>query len=297
MTTPSCAHVMFPSLPRPGAVAGFLLVASLLVALRAQAWLGETKSHIMDLHRMLLDAAEVQRTGGTYSLRLNGARFRVQSASTELSVDEVLERTRQLCSPRGDAESLVPTSMVERADDEAYLVCFKSPESLDIEAILRVRGRIESSGSVSELGQLAGVYARKTATGTAFLSWFPEGELNPASMFPAHGDAPGGDIAGLPRPRGTRRLAAGLGGSPALTAYATRDSQLEEMRHRLVEEGWHVPPEFAQDHAATTRGAPRPAAARRPAGLAFLVKDATRTVLVVDSPGEEEHILTLAELP
>jgi hypothetical protein len=74
------------------------------------------------------------------------------------------------------------------------------------------------------------VYAARDGKYTMFVAMWSEGALNFRQMFPAHGDAPGSDPVGIPRPQGTRRVLSTqpLGSKATLNVYqAERQGALE----------------------------------------------------------------------
>ncbi len=179
-------------------------------------------------------------TGGAQLIRLNGAELRRASAHTAQSTQQVLDRYEAYCRRSPGALALamqdIPAALMDRIDGPAnaalrasvireetngrgMVVCFVddlegAPEPL----AARLRALAET-GDLSKLGRFRYVFAEPSAAaggGTHVVTFWSDGALRLATMFPAEGDAPGTDSALAPRPAASRRtLSASVDGYPA----------------------------------------------------------------------------------
>lgn len=82
--------------------------------------------------------------------------------------------------------------------------------------------------------------------GSAFLTAWTRGSAKLLEMFPDRGDAPGEDLANIPRPAAARRqLSAGVPGMGHLASYSlglSIDVALEGYRAQLIHAGWKIRP-------------------------------------------------------
>lgn len=288
------------------ALSGFLLLASGLVALRAQAYYERSSADLVALHRALFEGLEADHTGKEHVLTINGARFVTQSGGGSRSAEEVLGDVTSRC--RTDSRRspfLIPNRYVKRSPDEIVVICYKPRQELNQEGVVATYLRFLETGSLSELGEFIGAYIRPDESGASFLLWKPENSLNLAEMFPLEGDAPGPDLKGVPRPRGRRLLNAALDERTLLSVYAHEKEQLTEMSERLAQQGFQI-------HRQTPKDGPS-----SKSKSAFLAQDATRSFLLVDQQGSgsssalslldtsrdgldssaTSHLLLVAELP
>jgi hypothetical protein len=241
---------------------GFTLICVCLLQ-RAAAGLGD---QALRLGPEL--ASWAGRFGPVTTLELNGHTMHVGSVTSEQTVAQVLTRFRALCTREsgGLAEELSARARPLIQDDAQLALgitrealgdgvgasgCFargKRGGSLDL--LRRIR-EFAASRDLSALGQLRYVYVRKTDSGGshAVLVW-NDGPLLVQRMFPALGDAAGGDLPGVPRPGGSRRLiSAQVRGKPyGLLTYelAERDPlvALERYHAQLTAAGFravHLP--------------------------------------------------------
>jgi hypothetical protein len=180
-------------------------------------------------------------TSDSSGVLLNGATMRLATALTDEPVEVVLDRYEKECSDRPGVlsramrevvaarfggRSAPPGAMrlgVVRSSDGhgGMVVCFaddrsstQMPSALDhIRAFVRTH-------DLAAFGSLRYAMAHVTPEGrTRVHTIWTEGPLPIDAMFPAQGDAPGGDSAIAPRPPESRRLiAAAAQGEP----YAVR---------------------------------------------------------------------------
>jgi hypothetical protein len=166
-----------------------------------------------------IGAPLIAYTGATHeeglrTLVVNGARFRMRTGSTPDSIDTVIDAHAEPCRSR----ALTPDPVVRtRRADQGFIGCIVPRDAPLLE---RIRALHETQ-DFAALGELRFAWAMQTPTGTRYVAIAAEGELNVPAMFPAHGDAPGIDPPGLPRPPSARRLITTWqeGQDPVLVSY------------------------------------------------------------------------------
>ncbi len=122
-----------------------------------------------------------------------------------------------------------------------------SDEELDPESVAAAFERFQNSLDLAEFGEMRYIYAQRAAEGgTFFVAFWIEGSFKVAEMFPAEGDAPGRDVAGVPRPPNSRRLLSTWeeGKSQAVTTYVGGNHAPEELedfyRAEMETGGWQI---------------------------------------------------------
>jgi hypothetical protein len=195
----------------------------------------------------------------TQTLHINGAIFRLASGSSDLTVPQLLEREAEACTgsvPTEDNGPLAERALsMEPATGQAlrhleagrgFVACLTphdtSDTSRDQEGESRL-ARFFLSMDLNELGRLRYVFAKQTDSGTHYFAIRLEGELKLDRMFPDQGDAPGRDLTGVPRPRGSRRVVSVFQQDrrEAFVVYQAQESprQLSEFyRQQLRKRGW-----------------------------------------------------------
>jgi hypothetical protein len=127
--------------------------------------------------------------------------------------------------------------------DEGTVMCFvrsKASKATLGEAL----ATFQTTGELGAIGQLRYAYVRKTKNGgTHVLTMWTMDKFNVREMLPEQGDAPGEDVAALPRPAGSRRLfAIRIAGAPfGVNAYESdRDpvALASSYDERLTRAGW-----------------------------------------------------------
>jgi hypothetical protein len=150
-------------------------------------------------------------------------------------------------------------------------------------------GTLARTGDLGALGQLQMVlYQRSADGGTSYVDlWTPAG-LSIDKLVPREGDVAGGDLDGVPRPSGARRvLAVGESGRrERLRAYrvagaslvAVRDFYVGELRAR----GWSADERFARFAGARGRNQLRFAKGPRDLYLDFTSSDEDVDVVAIE---------------
>lgn len=180
-------------------------------------------------------------TSDSSGVLLNGATMRLATALTDEPVQVVLDRYEKECSDRPGVLSramrevvaarfggrtVPPGAMrlgvVRSSDDQGgMVVCFADDRSSTQvpSALGHIRAFLDTH-DLAAFGSLRYAIAHVTPDGrTRVRTIWTEGPLPVDAMFPAQGDAPGGDSAIAPRPPESRRLvAAAAQGEP----YAVR---------------------------------------------------------------------------
>jgi hypothetical protein len=208
------------------------VAAFLFVVVSASAWwkIRQVKANFSELSASV--GSELSRlqeiAAGTSTLKINGQRFTMTSATSDESVKTVVDRFSASCmkSTAGLAEQLrdleangvklpamlstesVGVLRMEKNENEVTAACFARPGSGGYQDLLARLGHVVDSGDLAELGQLRYVLVRRHGTSdvTHVLAITALGQLPLASMFPDDGDAPGSDLLNTVRPAHARRV-------------------------------------------------------------------------------------------
>lgn len=245
-------------------VGAYLFVISLVGAgLAARSAWGSASEQALVTGRQLVKLGEF--TKDSERLMLNGQALNMASATTDLSVAQVLDRFEAICKEEG----AIPRDMREvktLLDDPALA---KQAERLNY-GILRQTSAgdgvvactvkdasnkrrfwegmsaFADSWDLSEIGHLRYAYARRLESGrTHVLTAWTDGSFKLNAMFPPTDgvDAPGADSPNVPRPPSSvRYLSAAADGRPhSIRVYestATAKDVLSGYETQLTASGW-----------------------------------------------------------
>jgi len=278
------------NLPHATRLAAFVMAGALatsVVAVRqARAQVNEGMRR---LARQLMPYAEQGAVEAPRRVVVNGESMYLATGVTRDSVAAVLDYYEAQCARRGGrtTESLTAgqraqlagaafnqlwaqgapgggriESMREGDDREGYVVCVDTGEArVGLDDLSRRLQEVVRTGDLSRWGDLRYAYVTRRPTGTRILTVATEGRFNLLGMFPASGDAPGSDVAGLPRYPGMRRVVSaheegqpnGLG---MYTAGAPMASVRDWYRQEMNRHGWQPvarPSNAAGDEATRDR--------------------------------------------
>lgn len=242
------------------------------VVLGATAMLG-SRSVLGAAEESMIDAStQWLRTGAldgsTHRARINGEPVVVSSHMVDGTVDHELDAAEAECRAHAgglaDDEAGVQRSMLSRLGFDALgalglgIVRREASTRGSVACLLRdgdgglsrlardVRGLMKT-GDLAEVGRLLYVEAERgpAATRTHVVRLQTEGSFLLTRAFPTSGDAPGSDLAGVPRPLASRRvLDASLDGSPfGVRVYTTErapEAILARYDRQLAAAGWRV---------------------------------------------------------
>lgn len=190
----------------------------------AEAAVGEK---LAGLGEQLLRVSSATHQDRPRTLWLNGQALRLSSGSSKLGIAAVLGPIEAQCRRRSGRlaqaaqglgaraaaylkqlpKSLLDFSVRVDGDDQGVVACLDlGDQTLSLAEMFRRVQRFLDQGDLKELGELRYVYAKRAGGSTAFLTVWNEGSLPLQRMFPLHGDAPGSDFVGIPRPPQGRRL-------------------------------------------------------------------------------------------
>lgn len=162
----------------------------------------------------------------THTLSINGLRLVLRTGAIvgdpSDTVRDLLEEAEARCASSGFPLEVGYTSHETSADGYAY--CLRPPAFDEQTDMLEALRRFNATGDLSQWGTFEGLYFRKGARAVQLLQIEQKGSLIPEQMFPNHGDVPGRDPEGLPRPAGTRRLSVSHNGHSTLNHYETPGS-------------------------------------------------------------------------
>jgi hypothetical protein len=255
-------------LVRVGLLLVGILTLVLWVSLRSAA--ARVDDSMMDLGRHLMGLSEAgfgHNERGTY---LNGQQLGFRVFTVDQDVQAVLDYYENWCSSgRGDfARKDQDLAVLDQSstgvelsldrswrdltrrgfnDGEGYVACLKHdvPNISSEQLAQRVR-QFLGTGNLKDLGQFHYAMATRVDDVTRVVAVWTEGDFYPLSMFPANGDAPGFDPAGISRPpSGDRMLSAGeMGHAETLTIYAKSEQSISELARFYQRDfrarGWRV---------------------------------------------------------
>jgi hypothetical protein len=231
---------------RRAGVAGLALVASWGAAYEVRAQLAASLEDVA----LGLEGVAVRPARGPLTVRPNSARFRVAVEESAESVAAVAARAAADCTARsidGVWAAIGPDPVLRREDAGSAVVgClvpdtpWRGPAEL-LQAVLRFGATLD----LSEVGRAELVIVRRSEQRTVALRLIADSALRLPVMFPARGDAPGGDLAGVPRPPRARRVlvAEALDAEPAVVGYRSEETPgviVAGYRQLLEGEGWQV---------------------------------------------------------
>ena len=201
-----------------------------LALVQARAEFGET---LLERTQGLFDMAQHWPRTPPRALHLNGARIIVATGTSEQPLAVMLDHFQAKCRaesgglhdaarsvfrPRdGRLPSLIDGVLRVEEEKRGLVACLalgQSPLSA-----MELAGRIDRFAETADLAELGGlrvVRLESVGDGTFFVAAWNDGPVSLATMFPAAGDSPGVDPAGVPRPEGAKRvLSAWQEGAPS----------------------------------------------------------------------------------
>jgi hypothetical protein len=246
---------------RAGLVFGLIITTLCALSLRsAEARAGES---LRGFASELLSWKSAKFASEPRNLWLNGAQLHFVSASSPLSVSETLDRLEDVCQRRGGlvgaqralsmsrrpiahaSASWLRGAFREESEREGFVACLDTGGALGPGELAKRIHAFASTGNLADLGELRYVLARRAGDTTTALVLWTEGEFPLLRMFPDHGDAPGVDPLGIPRPgQADRVLSATERDAPySLTLYRVPSGQtaaLADYLDGLRRGGWSV---------------------------------------------------------
>jgi hypothetical protein len=239
----------------------------------AKAELGENQ---ISLGRDLLPMADLLK--GQQTILVNGERAHVATATTDDSLETVLDRFSDSCttnaSPLSEGWKAVPEKNRDEArlavlaaattkqisQDEGTVACIAKGKNSKASFLDAARD-FAKTRDFGSIGQLRYVYARRGADGTTFvMTAWTDDSFSLRAFSPENGaDAPGDDSAIAPRPKNAQRvLSAGIAGAPfAVHAYRSSDapeSVLSFYETEMQKSGWSCNTNDAAKMESCTKG-------------------------------------------
>lgn len=247
---------------RVGAYLGVLCVVG--AGLSARSAYGSMSEQVLVTGRQLAKLADI--TKDNQRLSINGQNIYMASATTELSMEQVLDRFETICKEdgtvardlreiRGLMEDPALTAKAkatnygilreERADDGVIACTVKNPAN-GKRSFVDGAAKLVEKWDLAEVGFLRYAYVRKLESGrTHVLTAWTEGSFRLDAMTPPEGggDAPGSDSESVPRPANSiRYLSAGVDGTPhgvrIYEARGTAKQVLADYEEQLPKSGW-----------------------------------------------------------
>jgi hypothetical protein len=195
--------------------------------------------------------------GDATAVQVNGSRLFLSATATEMAPDAVVDRFESFCRDHSGMHPAAPLELAKLTagrplpeglrdpsqwtqirtepgnSDFAQMACFVRRDQGGLVDLLGRLAAFAEDGDLSHFGDMHYVMARRLGPGrTQVLATWSQGRLNLRGMFPAEGDAPGGDLEGVARPPdATRVLAARLDGRPySVHMYESRRKPEEALR-------------------------------------------------------------------
>lgn len=275
------------------------LCAGLFLAHRAHANTERALDHVGSWLAELRSVVSNQPT----ALWVNGFRLWLASGHSSKSPAMLLDDFESYCN--GKTGMNLPQEALARASDEqspaiglpngrgafriesaerGIVACLDGKGAAVDAATLAEQARsFLNTGDLAAFGELRYFLVLPGERGgSVFLTAWTSGSAKLLEMFPEHGDAPGEDLANIPRPAAARRqLSAGVPGMAHLVSYSlglSIDSALQGYCNQLSDAGWKIRPSDAPHSVLAISGG--------------------RAVLVTASDGEKstQSRLTLSEL-
>lgn len=248
---------------RASLVLGLTVVALCALSLRsAEARAGES---LRGFASEILSWKSAKFASAPRNLWLNGAQFHFVSAASPLTVSETLDRLEDVCQRHGGlvgveqalstrrapidrpSASWLRGAFREESTGEGFVACLDTGGAVAPGELARRIHAFAVTGNLGELGELRYVLARREGDTTSALVLWTEGAFPLLKMFPEHGDAPGADPPGVPRPgQAERVLSAVERDAPySLTLYRAPSepaAALASYLDQLKRAGWNVTP-------------------------------------------------------
>jgi hypothetical protein len=240
----------------------FSVVAFVLFFFGARSVWGSAEKSLLDMGAGLAVMGDV--LGPTYRVRLNGEPMNVASATTDMTVGQVLDQFEKECREHtgGMEEEFKKLSdslngnlppnlrgpagmgiLRKELDGQGMVACLARDDKGGRGTILAAVKEVLATGDLAPLGKLRYVNAERRSDGkTHVLTVWTDGTFRVGRMFPESGDAPGAD-PGYMRPLDARRvLSAGVDGTPfGIQVYdstASPEAVLDHYDREMSAQGW-----------------------------------------------------------
>lgn len=288
-----------------------LTVQLVLLVLTVREVRARTEGALTRAGRLLIAIADSTQQAPR-AIQLNGATLQLSVGSTERSVRDVLDHVQRQCRQHsgGLGRKLAEANAragrrvsVEEHDalldgiyriddgDHGVIACLDvGEERLSIDGLRARVAAFARTGDLAELGQVRFVTVERGDRRTVFAALWSEGPILLTRMFPSHGDAPGRDLVGVPRPDRSRRvLSSWEAGQPkSIQVYLVTEKALHELkrdyRKQLVDAGVSLvgsPADAAPGYVAQ-RGA-------QAWVIGFASVDESSAMVTISSLGEATH--------
>jgi hypothetical protein len=184
-------------------------------------------------------------------LTVNGASFYLSTGIVDASVPEVIDQFHAKCIEKngqfhqqwaavgkkhhvvlGKLPAIMDGVFRTSSDSVGIVACAEASDGvLSPELLISRLKQVLATGDLSKLGNLRYAYVTRAEQRSMFVAVWSEGPLNYRDMFPAQGDAPGGDPVGVPRPPGMRRVISTQpkNASAALNVYSSKQQHVKEL--------------------------------------------------------------------
>lgn len=218
-----------------------VIVLVLAMVSRARA---EAEAELWHLGQSLASVGEhMDASGDPRTLIVNGAEVVIRSQRVDGDVAQALDGAEAACEGFEVGER--STTLRSENADHGFVACFLELGRLELDDLWSAGWAFIADGNLSALGAFDYTYARAGERGVHQLRVrIPR--LDIAAMFPDSGDAPGLDVAGVPRPPGGQRLlsAFNIDEPYQIAIYRSEQGTPEQIaagyRHQMAADGWDV---------------------------------------------------------
>jgi hypothetical protein len=195
----------------------------------------ELGQRALDWSKLVLDLPASWVSVSPRTVVLNGARVRITTGHSELSLGALLDRLQASCRARSSIQDeqlaigvvgtlsglLSGVLRIERERDGVVACLALGDEPLDYKGVL---ARLRRFGQTTDLASVGAVHMARVEArddGSFFVVASSEGALPLDQLFPSAGDAPGLDVPNLGRPQAARRILSVWqeNGEPMLSIY------------------------------------------------------------------------------
>jgi hypothetical protein len=226
--------------------------------------------------------------GNRTRITLNGAELELAPKRSEHSPARALDATEQRCRAReallllSDKHAIGTLRTTIRLDgaDQTMVACLDPKGAIDVHELLDRTRRAAESADPTAFGALDVTWALREGSGSRVVSVRSLSALPLARMFPETGDAPGGDLADVPRPNQSQRVlstGADSRAAPSLVAYTVQgdpSTTLSRYASELRSAGFEVDPLETGDSAGS---APEPSLLAARGDVLALVRAASES--------------------
>ena len=207
---------------------------------RAKAWAGQELMQVGDSTMQMMDSDKRENR----RLVFNGLTMSIVTGRSSQSLSALLDDFEADC--RAGENQLLPTPPESEPELSAILrwqeeeggvaICVAPPDaSHTVSAWSKRLRKFSQTRDISDVGQVRYLRVMKGKRSTSFVTMGSEGSIKLDKLLPKFGDAPGVDMAGVPRPEASvRTLSAHEEDKTALLAAYKIDTSPDEAAKKYL---------------------------------------------------------------